>query len=150
MKRCLVSTLFVFCLLSAKPAAAGNRFIVRDTLGLTSLQNACLPLLCTVVQTLDGTLGQLFLVTAPSFIDPDLLVTILQMLPGIADAEIDQFLHVQQNSAGGIPSGLYDSAPVTYFGATVWHGYVDQPAAQIVRLDNAQAGYNVTGAGIVA
>ena len=48
------------------------------------------------------------------------------------------------------PAGLYDSAPVTYFGSTVWDGYVNQPAARIVRLADAQDIFNVTGAGTVA
>src|SRR5437762_1263003 len=150
MKRCILSVIFVFCLLSAKPATASNRFIVRETLGLTSLQNFCLPLLCTVVQTLDGTLNQLFLVTAPNFIDPNWVIIILESLPGVQNAEIDQLLQVQQSSGTGIPSGLYDSAPVSFFGSTVWHGYVNQTAAQIVRLEDARSMYNVTGAGIVA
>jgi len=150
MKRWIVSVLFVFCFLSARTAVADNRFVVRDTLGLTSLQNLCLPLACTVVRTLDGALGQLFLVTASNIIDPNLFVTILDSLPGVVDVEIDQSLHVQQSSGTNIPSGLYDSTPVTYFGATVWHGYAYQSAAQIIRVEDAQNMFNVTGAGIVA
>ncbi len=125
MKRWIVSVLFVFCFLSARTAVADNRFVVRDTLGLTSLQNLCLPLACTVVRTLDGALGQLFLVTASNIIDPNLFVTILDSLPGVVDVEIDQSLHVQQSSGTNIPSGLYDS-------------------------EDAQNMFNVTGAGIVA
>jgi subtilisin family serine protease len=148
MKRYLLSILFLFFPFSAK--AAANQFIVRDTLGLLSLTQACLPIGCNVVRGLDGNLGQLFLVTAPGTIDPNLFIIILDSLPGVVDAEIDQLLHVQQSSGMDIPSGLYDSTPVAYFGATVWHGYVDQPAAQIVRVADAQNGFSATGAGIVA
>jgi subtilisin family serine protease len=149
MKRWIVSVLFAFCLLSARPAVADNRFIVRDTLGLASLQNSCLPIGCSVGGGLDGTLGQLFLVTAPSSINPSQFILTLESLSGVVDAEIDQLLKVQQSS-GTVPEGLYDSSSVNYFGATVWEGYVDQTAAQIVEIQKAQSKFNVTGAGIVA
>lgn len=150
MKRCIISVLFVFCLFLAKTAAAQNRFIVRDTLGLTALENSCLLIECNVVSGLDGTLNQLFLVTVPPLFDPSFVITVLDSVPGVADAEVDAVLHVQQDSSTNIPSGLYDSTPVNYFGTTVWHGYVYQPAAQIIRLEDAQNGFHVAGAGIVA
>src|SRR5262249_18124883 len=77
--------------------------------------------------------------------------TFLQELTGqlgIVDAEPDLLLHVMQ--AGTAPSGLYDTTPVTYYGTTVWNGYANQPAAQIINLQSAQSSFNVTGAGIVA
>src|SRR5207248_3133153 len=50
-------------------ASADNRFIVRTTLDLQTLQTVCnpplLPPLCTVVQGLGDPLGQLFLITSP-------------------------------------------------------------------------------------
>jgi subtilisin family serine protease len=45
---------------------------------------------------------------------------------------------------------LYDTAPVNYYGTTVWHGYAAQPAAQIVRLQDAQNGFRISGTGVVA
>ena len=77
MKYCIVVVLLAFCLLSPRTAVADNRFIVRDSLGLVSLQNTCLLLGCNVVEGLDGALGQLFLVTAPSIIDPNLFILTL-------------------------------------------------------------------------
>jgi len=150
MKRHFLSILFAFFLFSVKAAAANNRFIVRDTSGLASLQSSCLLIGCTVAEGLDGTLGQLFLVTAPDTIDPNLFIITLEILHGVADTEIDQLLQVQQSSGTSVPSGLYDSTPVTYFGATVWDGYVNQPAAQIIRVADAQSTFGVNGAGIVA
>src|SRR6516165_11846196 len=117
MKRHFLPILFAFFLFSVKAEAANNRLIVRDTSGLVSLQSSCLLIGCTVVEGVDGTLGQLFLVTAPDTIDPNLFITTLDSLPGIVDTEIDQLL---QSSGTSVPSGLYDSTPVTYFGATVW------------------------------
>ena len=52
-----------------------SRLIVRDSLGLLGIVNTCLLLGCTVQQTLDGTVGQLFLVTAPSTLNLLNLVT---------------------------------------------------------------------------
>lgn len=64
-------------LLWAVPAkAAGGGVIVRTTLGLQGLQALCLTNNCTVVSTpLDGTLGQLFLVTTA--LDPATLASTL-------------------------------------------------------------------------
>src|SRR5262249_43332975 len=46
--------------------------------------------------------------------------------------------------------GLSDTAPVSYYGSTVWHGYAAQPATYIIRLRDAQSGFGVSGTGIVA
>jgi subtilisin family serine protease len=69
---------------------------------------------------------------------------------GIASVEADQLLKIPSVSLGTIASGLYDTAPVNYYGTIAWHGYAAQPAAQIVRLTDAHNGFRVGGAGIVA
>jgi hypothetical protein len=155
MKRKLWLVGFLVVLLWATPAKADNRIIVRTTLGLQGLQQICLLNTCTVVSTaLDGTLGQVFLLTTT--LDPAVLLPILQALPGIVDAEVDQLF----NLVGGLnvvtttPAGLTDTSPVTYFGATVWNGYANQPAASVVNLPVAQSSLTTTGrrpgSGIVA
>ena len=141
--------------LCGNAARADNRVIVRTTLGLQGLQAFCngLPLLqnCTVVGALDGTLGQLFLITTP--LDLTTILNLLGNTVGIVDAEADQLL----NLVGGLnqattpyPAGLSDTTPVNYSGSTVWNGYVTQPAANIVRVSAAQTTFNVMGRGIVA
>lgn len=146
--------LFV-CGLCCNPARADNRVIVRTTLGLQGLQAFCngLPLLqnCTVVGGLDGSLGQLFLVTTP--LDVTGFLNLLGSTVGIVDAEADQLL----NLVGGLntattpyPAGLSNTTPVNYSGSTVWDGYVNQPAASIVRVSAAQTTFNAMGRGIVA
>jgi subtilisin family serine protease len=137
------------------PAANQNRFIVRSTLGLQALTQLCaLPTLgCTVVGGIDGTLNQLFLLTTPSILDPTVFLTTLRATPGIVDAELDQLLSMVAglNKVTTAPSGLSDNAlVVNYYGASVWHGYVNQPAAAIVQVSAAQNMFSVTGAGIVA
>ena len=132
------------------PAAAGPRFIVRNPSGLAPLQQLCVTLGCNVAGGLDGSLGKLFLATAPSGIDPNAFLQTLRSQPGVTNAELDALLKVMQSTAPAAPSGLSDTTPVNYFGTTVWHGYVAQPASTIVRLPDTQSAFNVTGAGIVA
>src|SRR5437588_2903360 len=143
----------LICSFYASPATADNRVIVRTTLGLQGLQAFCsaLPLLqnCTVVEGLDGTLNQLFLVTTP--LDVGTFLNLLSVTPGIVDAEADQLLSLNSlNHVTTPPPGLSDTTLVNYYGSTVWDGYVNQPAAQIVGISQAQSIFHVTGTGIVA
>src|ERR1700686_704718 len=144
----------VLALPRVTPAANQNRFIVRSTLSLQALTQLCaLPTLgCTVVGGLDGSLNQLFLLTTPSVVDPTVFLTALRATAGIVDAELDQVLSMVSglNKVTTIPSGLSNTTLVTYYGASVWQGYVNQPAAAKVQVATAQNTYSVTGAGIVA
>src|SRR5438046_3617469 len=140
--------------LYASPATADNRVIVRTTLGLQGLQAFCnpLPLLqnCTVVEGLDGTLNQLFLLTTP--LDVTTFLNLLGSTVGIVDAEADQLFSLigGLNQVTTPPAGLSDTTPVSYSGTTVWNGYVNQPAANKVGVSAAQSTFNVTGKGTVA
>src|SRR6266478_1736807 len=105
-------------LLWATPARADTGVIVRTTGGLPALQILCvLPATCTVVGGLDGTLGQVFLVTTPL---P--LQTFLGLLPGgltgFVDAEVNQVLSLVDLSSlvpSSIPSTLMsDRTSVMY------------------------------------
>src|ERR1700683_1390907 len=129
--------------------------IVRTTLGRAGLQNACLSKGCTVVGNIDGSANQLFLVRPAQGLLPQLLADVLNLVNGILDAEPDQTLTIPPNKSGQTtsstaPQGLWDSTPVNYYGNTVIHGYVNQPAAQIIRVAQAHSVFNVAGAGIVA
>jgi hypothetical protein len=145
----LVALLAVLC---ATPAKADSRIIVRTTLDLQALTQLCqLPLLnCTVVGSLGDSLNQLFLITSP--LDGTILVDLLRPLPGILDAELDQLISLlgDLNVVTTPPAALSDSTPITYNGSTVWNGYVNQTAAQIVRVSAAQTQFQVSGAGIIA
>src|SRR3984957_18264542 len=129
--------------------------IVRTNLGLAGVKNACRSNGCTVVGNIDGNANQLFLVRPAQGLLPQLLADVLQLVNGILDAEPDQTLMIPPNKSGQAtsstaPQGLWDSVPVNYYGNTVIHGYVNQPAAQIIRVAQAQGVFNVAGAGIVA
>src|SRR5207253_2457899 len=160
MKFKVLSVLLLLGGLWPSGASADNRFIVRSTLDLQTLQTACnpplLPPICTVVRGLGDPLGQLFLITSPLNLG-DLL-----NLPGnplgIVRAEVDQLLNLFPVGAlnvlpSPLPAGLMaDRTPVPYpdSGGTVWNSYANQPAAQIVRVSDAQSQFEVTGSGIVA
>src|SRR5882672_9831084 len=154
MKRItLIVALILLTLGAAKPAAAQNRYIVRSTGGLSSVLNLCNLLKCQVQGALDGQVGQTFLVTSSNNLLANLLngaLNLVQSLLGIVSIEADRLLPIPQPPLNGIPSGLYDTAPVNYYGTVAWHGYVVQPATQIIRLHDAQNGFRIGGTGIVA
>jgi hypothetical protein len=117
---------------------------------LQGLQNLCLLQSCTVVASLADPLQQLFIVTTP--LNPTIFLNLIRALPGILDAELDQLISLIAglNTATTAPAALSDDTPVTYFNSTVWNGYANQPAAQIVRVSTAQSQFAVAGAGIVS
>ena len=155
MKRItLVVAILVLTLVVPSPAAAQNRYIVRTTGGLSSVLNLCNLLQCQVQGGLDGPVGQNFLVTSSNNILVNLIngtLNFVESLLGIVSIEADRLMPIPQPSLnGGIPSGLYDTAPVNYYGSVAWHGYAAQPAAQIIRLQDAQNGFRISGTGVVA
>jgi hypothetical protein len=157
MKLKALCILLLLCGLYPVRAAADNRFIVRSTLSLQALQQACnplsllpLPSLCNVVRGLGDPQGQLFLITS------NYPLSVLLNLPGnplgIIDAELDQLISLigGLNQVGTPPAALYNAPPEWYYNSTVWDGYEDQPAAQIVRVAAAHSQFEVAGSGIVA
>ncbi len=142
----------LLAVLSATPARADNRFIVRSALASNLLEEFCVLQDCTVAGALDGNLNQVFLLTTPSTIDPTIFLNILRVTPGILDAELDELISLVGglNAVTTPPPGLTDNAPINYFGTTVWNGYAKQPASKIVRVHEAQHTFQVAGTGIVA
>jgi subtilisin family serine protease len=155
MKRKLLPAVVIAAMMLAasNPAAAQQRYIVRTTGGLNSVLNLCLSASCQVQGSLDGPVGQTYLVTSTENILQALLggvVNLLEALLGIQSIESDQALPIPLPSINNVPYGLTDTAPVNYFGSVVTHGYAAQPAGQIIRLADAHNGFGVTGTGIVA
>ncbi|MGB2589007.1 MAG: S8 family serine peptidase [Candidatus Acidiferrum sp.] len=152
MKRWFWAFALLLSLFIAKPSAAQQRFIVRTTLGLPGLQTVCLLDSCQVLRSLDGTVGQLFVLTTSDLVNPDAFLAVLRLTPGIADAEVDQVLTIVSDLANvaTIPPGLSDNTQIDYFGSQVWNGYANQPAASIVRVPDAHTAFGVSGTGIVA
>src|SRR5258706_14907027 len=143
----------VMMLAASKPAAAQQRYIVRTTGGLNSVLNLCLSLNCQVQGSLDGTVGQTYLVTSTTNLLQALVngaVNLLEALLGIQSVKPDQSLPIPLPPINNAPYGLTDTTAVNYFGTVVTHGYAAQPAGQIIRLIDAQNGFGVSGSGIVA
>jgi subtilisin family serine protease len=155
MKRILliVAVLIAIAAAGVQPAAAQNRYIVRTSGGLGSVLNLCLSAGCQVQGALDGSVGQTYLVTSTGNLITNLLngtLNLLETLLGIKSIEADRLLPIPQKPISNIPPGLNDRTPVNYYGTLVWHGYAAQPAAQIIRLTDAQRGFNISGTGVVA
>jgi subtilisin family serine protease len=144
-----VCAIVLFSLLAAPAAEAESRLIVRESLGLPGLKLVCALLGCQVQGSIGDPQGQLFVVTFPGLLDPITGLLRLQLgLPGIVSVEIDQTVNAQSADAGSAPSYLTDKAPVSYYGNTVWHGYVAQAATQLIRNDAAHSSFSVGGAGV--
>jgi subtilisin family serine protease len=146
----LVAALLVILSSLCAPAAqAQTRLIVRDTLGLPGINLTCLLTGCKVVTGLGDPDGQLFLITFPPILSPVTGILRLNVQTGILSVEIDQRVNTQGATAAGTPSYLTDETPVSYYGTTVWHGYVAQPGNQLIRTNQTHSTFNAAGAGVV-
>ena len=134
--------------LCASAAHAQARLIVRDSLGLPGINLTCAILGCNVVQVIGDPQGQLFVVKFPSLLNPITALLKLNLQLGIVGVEIDQVVNTQAAYAGPAPSYLTDETPTSYYGTPVWHGYVAQPANQLIRTSTTQSAYHVTGSGV--
>jgi len=149
-----VSGILVCCLLlvsvfTPSAAQAETRLIVRDSLGLPGINLTCLLSGCKVIGGLGDPDGQLFLVTFPSLLDPLTGILRLNLQTSILSVELDQAVKTQpQAYAQGTPNYLTDKTPVSYYGATVWRGYVNQPGNQLVRTNQTHSTFNALGAGV--
>ncbi|MGB6430980.1 MAG: S8 family serine peptidase [Candidatus Acidiferrales bacterium] len=152
LKRRLIILVVFFSLLGAIPASAQQRYIVQTTKGLDSVLNLCLSAGCQVQGSLDGAIGKTFLVTSNKNLLANLVggvLNLLERLLGITSVEVDQLLPLPVGPVPTNTSGLYDSVPVNYYGSTVTEGYVDQPATEIIQLQNSQQAFNVSGTGVI-
>src|SRR5579863_4049831 len=125
-----------------------TRLVVRDNLGLNGILNLCGLLGCSTVESLGDPQGQLFMIQIPSLLAP--LTSLLNLnLLGLITIETDQFVQTQGASAGPVPTYLTDEAPYSYYGSTVWHGYVYQPANTLIRTGTTQTTFKTAGSGVI-
>jgi subtilisin family serine protease len=160
----------IFCLAAllaalATPVAAldTNRTIVRIQAGLvgqTVIQAICASLHCSVVGALDVLPGEtapssLFVVRnlpPPSWLVNYTLLGIEAVEPDLAvgvNSEGEEVWYSSQATAAVLDQ-LWNRDPTTYFGTSAWRSYLEQPAAVIVRVQEAHCGLHATGAGTVA
>jgi subtilisin family serine protease len=144
----LILLVVIMASLCAPAAQAQTRLIVRDSLGLPGINLTCLLLGCNVVRGLGDPQGQLFLVTLPPILNPVTALLELKLNLGILDVELDQTVDTSNNAYASSSAYLSDETPTSYYGSTVWHGYLAQPANQLVQTATTQAGFNVTGSGV--
>jgi subtilisin family serine protease len=150
----LISTLLLaVVMLGMTPgrAAAEDRLIVRAgglLGGLPVVNSACRILGCNVLYALDGTVNNVLLVAVPDVLDTQLLVNLLSLIPGIVDVEIDQVVYTESTGGASAPPALLDKTPIDYYGTTVRRGYVQQPAFDILKLQEAHERYGLTGRGV--
>jgi subtilisin family serine protease len=124
-----------------------TRVIVRTNLGLNGILNLCGLLGCSSVQGVGDPQGQVFVIQTPAALN--IVTSLLNIrLLGLLTIETDQNVQTQEASAGVTPSYLTDEAPFSYYGTTVWHGYVYQPGNQLIRTDATHAAFNA-GAGVI-
>ncbi|HTZ96910.1 MAG TPA: S8 family serine peptidase [Terriglobales bacterium] len=133
---------------SSASAQNVTRLVVRDTLGLNNLLNLCILVRCSTVEGLGDPQGQLFMIELPGALAPVTSLLNISLL-GIITIETDQIVQTQGSSAGTTPAYLSDEAPYTYYGTTVWHGYVFQTPNQLIRTSATQAAFNTAGSGVL-
>ena len=134
-------------------AAADQRYIVRTTGGLLSVLKFCTAANCKVQGSLDGNVGQTYMVTSSQNLLANVVngvTNLLASILGIQSVELDRVLSLPHVSAQQPAIGLSDTAPVNYYGSVVWHGYAAQPATYIIRLRDSQNGFRIGGSGVVA
>ena len=149
-RRVVLALLLLLCFgvqsLSAQ-AAPQTRLVVRDKLGLSNLLNLCKLLNCSVDHGLGDPSGQLFLIKTPRALNA--ITALLNINLGIISIETDQVVQTQGADAGPAPDYLSDTTPVSYYGSTVWRGYLTQPGNQLILTDQTHAKFNTAGANVV-
>lgn len=150
MKRYGMLIVLLAAMMWATPGEAQTqRLIVRDKLGAKGIQATCLLLGCNVTGSLGDPLGQVFMITV-NLVNLNRIVALLPLQTGIVGVEVDQVLSLVNPRLGAIPEQLEDELTQKYYGTVVWHGYLTQPASQIIRTSQAQSAFHVSGAGAVA
>ena len=133
---CLVLVVVSAC----TPAAeAQTRLIVTDSLGLPGINLTCLLMGCNVVRGLGDPNGQLFLETLQPILNPVTKLLQISLQLGVLSVEVDQVVSQQGPVSTGTPSYMTDETPVTYYGTTVWQGYLVQTGNQLVRTCQTKA-----------
>ncbi|PYY06999.1 MAG: hypothetical protein DMG69_21295 [Acidobacteria bacterium] len=146
--RAVQACLLLLVLISSQFSAAQtqNRLVMRNSLGLTGILNVCKLLGCSSVAAIGDPGGQLFLLQTASVVDSVLLLVLKPL--GLVTVEPDQLVATQGATVTSIPPYLNDRTPITYYGATVWRGYVYQPANQLIQTDSMHSIFGVAGSGV--
>jgi subtilisin family serine protease len=142
--------------LSALPALAANRFILRP-MDNTSVDNVCDRHGLTIVSQLD-THNNVFLVTASDVFSATDVITDVSGDSDVVAIEEDRTLSTPEVNAApslnqsttAILDQISTRTVISYFGQTLPTFYAAQPALTQLDLTNAQQKLGAVGAGIVA
>jgi subtilisin family serine protease len=136
-------------------SAAQTRYIIRPTpTGSMTEIDARYGL--TLVGPLDNQNRGIYIITAPSDINPTQVIADVDTDPEVTDIELDTKLALTESptSLNQSSVAILDSMPaasaVGYYGTPVLGFYLSQAATSIIRLPDAQTTFGTTGAGIVA
>lgn len=126
------------------------RYIVRDSQGLAGIGSTCSLLGCQVLESIGDPDGQLFVIQTSGLLSSTAFLAQLLAASDVVDAEPDQSGRVSPPPAFYLPWYARDRTLVSYYGATVWEGYLIQTPNQIVRTSDTQSTFGVSGSGITA
>jgi subtilisin family serine protease len=152
MKARLIALVLCVLAVGSSPAQAEKRFIVRTNTGLKALENVCRIVRCNVLRGIEDPESELFVISSAN-------VGLLSVIRNnVLSIELDEPVPLFETAsdtpppAGSdqIPEGLSDRRLVKLNGDDVWKGYYNQPAANIVRVQEAQRQFKVQGSGTVA
>lgn len=147
--------LFLVIALAAIPAWAQNQLILATT-SSDDLPRLASQYNLTVVRTVAGPNGSVYLVSPND--GPPANLSQLKTDPAVVELESDREVgvHDPPSHAPATPAlskslagYLANAAPLSYYGALVRSGYVNQPASAIIQMAQAHSSYPL-GSGIVA
>src|ERR1700722_11185062 len=94
MKKSLLIALLLFVapLFCPSRAAAQTQLTVQSTLGPVAIDVVCLLRGCQVTQTISGSPYNYYVVSAPSSVNANFLVNLLQSVPGILNVTVNNLV----------------------------------------------------------
>ena len=133
-------------------ASAQDRYLVRAP--SAQIGNIAARHNLTLIRSLEGSAKDLHLVAAPAGADVHRTMQGLQADASVQGVEPDFPVSLPETSAGAPlrQMGLPDPAPVSnhtlvqYYGTSAWDAYVNQPAAFVIKVAQAHAFANGSGA----
>lgn len=124
------------------------RYIVRHSQGAAGINFACSLVGCQIVESVGDPEGQVFVIQTSGLTPSAVFLAQLLTVTGVVDAELDQNGRTSPPPDGDMPSYTNDRTLISYFGATVWEGYVVQTPNQIVGTSQTQSVFGVSGSGV--
>ncbi len=146
MRRLLALVTFLIVAASAVPAAAQHQFILRTEPGVDVME-ICAQYGLDLLGALDGKRDDTFHVSSSDYMTPESILEMLAGEKGVIEVELVVSATIPESSPETDASlgqatvyvldRLGKRKSEDYFGSKVWKGYLDQPATEIIGLDQA-------------